>query len=133
MKKHVNMKIAIPVMAGILFLLVIMKALGFGTFRSGTRLGFVGNDGIHKFNGRYHSISGTFSHSLSPSKDSHSVHCEVRTKSGSLHVVILEKESGKVILEQEIAQDAEFDVAAQGKVKITLTTQGHGGSYFFQY
>ena len=127
------MKIAIPVMGGILVLLVIIKALGFGTFRSGTRMGFVGNDGIHKFNGRYHSISGTFSHSLSPSKDSHSVHCEIQSKSGSLHVVIQEKESGKVIFEQEISQDAQFDVEAQEKVKITLKTQGHGGSYLFQY
>lgn len=136
MKRHVNMKIAIPVMGGILILLVILKALGIpgiGTLNSGTRMGFVGNDSIHKYNGTYHSIKGTFIHSLSPSKDSNSIHCEVQSKSGSLHVVILEKESGNVIFEQEIFGDAEFDVAAGGKVKITLTTQGHEGSYLFQY
>lgn len=136
MKRHINMKIAIPVMGVILILLVIVKALGIlgiGTLNSGTRTGFVGNDGIHKFNGTYHSITGTFSHSLSPSKDSHSVHCEIQSKSGSLYVVILEKDTGDVIFEQEISKDAEFDVAAEGKVKISLTTQGHEGSYLFQY
>ena len=136
MKRHVNMKIAIPVMGGILILLMILKAFGFlgiGTLNSGIRMGFVGNDSIHKFKGTYHSITGTFTHSLSPSKDSHNIHCEIQSKSGSLYVVISEKESGNVIFEQEISKDAEFDVAAEGKVKITLTTQGHEGSYLFQY
>lgn len=133
MKRHVNMKIAIPIMGVILILLVILKVLGIGTLHSGVRMGFVGNDGIHKFKGKYHSITGTFSHNLSPSKDSHSIHCEIRSKSGSLHVVIQEKKSGNVIFEQDISEDAEFDVAAEGKVKITLTTQGHEGSYLFQY
>ena len=53
MKKKVNMKIAIPVMVAVLALAVILKCFGLLTFRSGMRYGFVGNDGIHKYNGSY--------------------------------------------------------------------------------
>jgi len=132
MKKKVNMKTAIPVMLIILVLFIILKSFGLLTFRSGTRIGFVGNDGIHKFSGRYFKITGTLIHSLKPSDESNTVHCEVTTKSGSLHVLITQKD-GTVIFEKDISGDETFDVTAEGKVKITLTTKGHKGSYLFEY
>ena len=132
MKKKVNMKIAIPVMVAVLVLAVILKCFGLLTFRSGMRYGFVGNDGIHKYNGSYSKITGTMIHSLRPSKGSTTVHCEITTKSGSLHVLITQKD-GKVVLDKEISGDETFDVTAEGVIKVKLSTEEHSGSYRFEY
>ena len=103
------------------------------TFRSGTRFGFVGNDGIHKYNGSYAKITGTMKHTLRPSKDSDTLHCEITTKSGSLHVKIIQKNDDAVLFDDEISDDKTFDLKASGKVNINITTDGHSGSYLFQY
>ena len=128
-----NMKLARPVMAGVLILLIVLKATGLMTFRSGIRIGFVGNDGIHKFNGSYVKITGTQKHTLSPSKDSDALHCEITTKSGTLHVEIVQKSDSKVLYDKEISGNESFDLPASGKVAITLKTEGHEGSYLFKY
>lgn len=133
MKKKVNMKIAIPAMLAVLALVIILKCFGLITFRSGTRIGFIGNDGIHKYNGSYSKLTGTMIHSLRPSKDSTAVHCEITTKSGTLHVLITQKDDDKVVLDKEISGDETFDVNAEGVVKVKLSTEGHSGSYRFEY
>ena len=133
MKKKANMKIAIPVMIGILALVIILKGFGLLTFRSGIRLGFVGNDGIHKFSGSYAKISGTMTHNISPSKDSTTIHCEITTKSGSVHVLITQRADDKVVLDKEFSGDEKFDLTAEGTVKVKLSTEEHQGSYSFEY
>ena len=132
MKSKVNMKIALPVMIGVLVLLVLLKV--FGVLENvPSRLGFVGNDGIHRLNGSYIRLSGNKTHTISPSKGSTAVHCEITTKEGSLKVEIMEKESGKTVYEGEISGNATFDVEAEGKVTVKLSTKKHSGSYLFQY
>ena len=133
MKKKVNMKIVVPVMVAILAFAIVLKCFGLMTFRSGTRFGFAGNDGIHKYNGSYAKITGTMSHSLRPSKDSTTVHCEFTTKSGTLHVLITQKNDGKVLIDKEISGDEVFDVTAEGVIKVKLSTEEHSGSYLFEY
>lgn len=133
MKKNVSMKVAIPVMLGVLILMVVLKSFGLITFRSGIRIGFAGNDGIHKFNGSYTKISGSMSHNLRPSKDSTAIHCEITTKSGDLHVLITQTEDEKVVCDKVITGNETFDISAEGKVKIKINTEGHSGSYLFEY
>ena len=133
MKKKINVKKMIPTMLVVLALVIILKCFGLTTFRSGTRFGFVGNDGIHNFNGSYSKITGTMTHSLKPSKNSNTIHCEITTKSGTLHVLIVQKDGGKVVLDKEISDDEAFDVIAEGAVKVKLSTEGHSGSYRFEY
>ena len=133
MKKNMNMKVAIPVMVGVLVLVIILKSFGLLTFRSGMRLGFSGNDGVHKFNGSYSKISGIMTHTLRPSKDSNTIHCEITSKSGSLHVLITQKDDDKVILDKEFTGNETFDLTAEGKVTVKLSTSGHSGSYSFKY
>lgn len=128
-----NMKIAIPVMVVVLAVLVVLKAVGMLNINSGVRLGFVGNDGFHKYNGRYSKISGSFTHTLSPSKDSDTLHCVIKTESGILHVEITEKSTNTVLLDKDFSEDEEFDLQASGRVRIRLTTDEHKGSYLFQY
>ena len=133
MRKNVSMKVAIPVMLGVLILMVVLKSFGLITFRSGIRIGFAGNDGIHKFNGSYTKISGSMSHNLRPSKDSTAIHCEITTKSGDLHVLITQTEDEKVVCDKVITGNETFDISAEGKVKIKINTEGHSGSYLFEY
>ena len=133
MKKKADMKIMIPVMLVVLVLAIVLKCLGLFTFRSGTRMGFVGNDGIHKYNGSYVKITGTMIHNIRPSKDSNTIHCEIKTKLGTLHVQITQKNDGKVVLDKDFSGDETFDVTAEGPVKVKLSTEEHSGSYQFEY
>ena len=133
MKKNVNMKIVIPVMVVVIILLIVLKSAGLLTIRSGVRLGFAGNDGIHKFNGSYSKITGVMKHTLRPSKGSDTIHCEIKSKSGSLHVEIIQKSDDTVLYDKEINGNETFDLPASGKVAINLSTAGHSGSYLFQY
>ena len=133
MKKNMNMKVAIPVMVVVIILLIVLKSAGLLTIRSGMRLGFSGNDGIHKFNGSYSKITGIMKHTLRPSKGSDTLHCEITTKSGTLHVEVIQKDDGTVLYSEDISGDETFDLKASGKVSINLTTDGHSGSYLFQY
>ena len=103
-----NMKIAIPVMAVVIILLIVLKATGAITFRSGIRIGFAGNDGLHKYNGTYAKITGTMKHTLRPSKGSDTLHCEITTKSGTLHVEIIQKDGGTVLYNEDISGDETF-------------------------
>ena len=131
MKK--NRKITLPALVIALIVLIVLKATGAITFRSGTRIGFVGNNTLHKFTGTYAKITGFMSHTLSPSKDSNTLHCEITTKSGSLHVEIILKEDNTVLYDKEISGDENFDLNVSGKVIIKLSTETHSGSYLFQY
>ena len=133
MKQKISLKVAIPVMATVLILLIIFKACGLLTVTSGARLGFVGNSTFHSFSGRYLKLSGSTSHTLSPSDGSTSIQCEIKTESGSIQVLIIDKADGTVLCEKEISENETFEVPASGKVKIKLTSKGHSGSYSFKY
>ena len=133
MKKNVNIKIAIPALLGVLVLVILLKSWGILTFRSGVRIGFSGSNGAHKFTGSYSKIIGTMIHNLKPSKDSDSIHCEITTKSGTLHVLITQKNGDKVIYDKEISGDETVDLTAEGAVTVKLQTKGHSGSYRFEY
>ena len=72
-------------------------------------------------------------HSLKPSKDSNAVHCEITTKSGTLRVQIIQKDGDKTVFDKEITGDETFDVTAEGTIKVKISTEGHSGSYRFEY
>ena len=120
MRKNLSMKVAIPVMAVILILLIILKASGLFPIYSSTSVGFWGNDGIHTFNGSYKKITAV-------------VHCEITTKTGTLHVTITQQGDDKVLCDRDIQCDETFDIPADGKVKVQLSTEEHSGSYLFKY
>ena len=130
---NTNIKRSLPLMALILALIVVARVAFPGAFRSGVRIGFVGNDSLHSFTGKYVKLTGTSTHTISPSKDSSVIHCEFTSESGTLHVEITEKDSETVICDRDITEDTELDVQATGKVKIKLSTEGHKGSYSFKY
>ena len=133
MKKKLGLKATIPVLLAVLVLMVVLKSFGLLTFRSGVRIGFAGNNGLHIYEGSYVKIMGTMIHDLKPSKGSDHLHCEVKTDSGTLHVLIEQRSDGKVLLDREISDNLDLDIEADGKVRIKLTTSEHSGSYRFEY
>ncbi len=133
MKKKPNIVTTIAILAGVLILVIVLKAAGLMSFNSGVRLGFAGSSTLHSFTGKYAKLMGSTSHVLSPSKDSTGLHCEIHTESGSVTVLITDKKDGSVIFEKEISGDEVFDVPATSKVKVKVSTTGHKGSYSFKY
>ena len=133
MFKKLNWKIAVPAAIVILIVLIVLKVFVLDNLDSGTRIGFVGNSTSHVYEGSYSKITGTFSHRMSPSGGSSSVHCEVTTTSGSLQVDVLDADINEVIYSMICNGNEVFDVPVIGKIKIRLLTDGHSGSYRFTY
>ena len=133
MKRTYSMIMIIGVMAAVLILLVVLRTTGSVSLNSGTRIGFAGNATTHKYTASYVEIKGVFSHTLSPSKDSDTLHCEVKTEKGSLHLTVTERSGGAVLLDKEITENVEFDLKADGRVFVKMETSGHSGSYLFEY
>ncbi len=133
MKKNLFMKVAVPVMVLVLIVLVVVKVTGAFDLNSGTAFGFVGSSTFHKYEASYAKISGRFSHTLSRSKDSDTIHCEIKTSSGELKIEIINRATKETIYSKTVSGNEEFDVPAEGKVTVKLTTDGHSGSYRFTY
>ncbi len=132
-RKNINMKIAVPVMVVILIVLVILKATGLLALNNTVTLGFSGNTTLHKAHGKYSKMQGRFNFVLRPSDDQSVLHCEIKTNSGSIRVAVTEQSNDEKLFEKEISGNESFDVNADGKVKITLETESHSGSYSFKY
>ncbi len=128
-----NLKFALLIMAAIVVVLIVLKSFGLLTVRSAVRLGFSGEEGLHTFNGSYSKIIGMMSRTLRPSKDSTTLHGEITTKSGTLHVTITDKANKTVLMDRDFSDDETFDIEANGNVVVKVTTKEHSGSYKFKY
>ena len=136
MKKTYSPKFTIPVMAIALIMIAVVKFWGPVKVNSLSKIGFVGNDGIHGFNGSYHSIHGYSKHTLSPSKGSDGLEVMIHTESGQLHVTVTEKDGGKVIFEDTYSEEGSeesFVLHPEGKVIVEFEASKHSGSYKFKY
>ena len=114
----------------IVIAIVIMNVTtGGAVFRSGVRLGYVGNELPHSWTGKYTSIMGNFSKSITPKGDVLTI--EITTNSGELNVEIT-NEDKEVIYSNTFTDTQTVEVPVTGKVKIKLSTDKHSGSFSFK-
>lgn len=104
----------------------LTNALGFGSSRSGTRIGYVGSEGYRNWSGRYRSLDGTMKKWIHPETDV--LHIEVRTDEGIISMEIQDVD-GNVIFDEYDIGTASFDVAVSGKVVVKITAEHHKGSF----
>lgn len=124
--KPKNLKASIFIASIVLAFAAIFFVLGFGTFSSGTRMGYVGKDGLHEWSGRYASMDGTMRHTLRPQGDTLTI--DVETKSGTISIQINDTEGNTIFDEKEIGTET-FHVEVSGKVSIRIEAEHHRGSF----
>lgn len=104
----------------------LTSSLGIGSTRSGTRLGFVGNESRSSWTGRYSSLDGTMKKNIYPKTDV--LHIEVKTDSGAISIEIQDTD-GNVIFDKPDIGTGSYDVDVSGKVVVRIMADHHKGSF----
>lgn len=124
--KPKNIKSAVLIIVIVLALIAASYFFGFGTLRSATRIGYVGNEGLQSWSGRYALLSGTMRHTLRPDGDTLTV--AVETQSGEISIEIKDAE-GKLLFDEDNIGTETFDVAVSGKAVVLIEADSHKGSF----
>ena len=114
----------------LLIVLVVSAALllaipGMGSVRSSLRVGYVSSSTFQKCTARYLRLTGTERYTLRPRQEDYVI--TVVTEEGSLSLE-LRDETG-VVFSQEDIQSGIYPVCLEGTTHITITAQGHKGSF----
>ena len=126
-RKPATMKGAILLTAVILGIVLLLGIFGFGSVRSGVRIGYVGKEGRSSWSGQYLSLDGFMKKTLHPKGDR--LHMEVETDSGSLSIEI--KDSlGNVMFDEDDIGTQSFDFPVSGKVSIRIDANRHQGGFW---
>lgn len=121
-KRGKNWVFLIALIVGFALLLAIP---GMGGVRSSMRVGYVSNSTFQKCTARYLRLTGTEKYTLHPKQESYVI--TVVTEEGSLSLEI-QDETGVVFSEADI-QSGIYPVSLEGTTHITITAQGHKGSF----
>ena len=111
----------------VVLLMVLSVSFGWTSFRSATRLGYVGNETRTNWSGRYRSLHGMMRKNMAA--ESEALRIEVVTESGTLSVQVLDSEE-QVLLEQENVGTDTLQVPVDGKITVILEADHHRGSFF---
>lgn len=121
-KRGKNWVFLIALIVGFALLLAIP---GMGGIRSSMRVGYVSSSTFQKCTARYLRLTGTEKYTLHPKQESYVI--TVVTEEGSLSLEI-QDETGVVFSETDI-QSGIYPVSLEGTTHITITAQGHKGSF----
>lgn len=115
--------ISAVIMVAVIFFL---NYLGIGTVRSGTRIGYIGNEGWSSWSARYTLLDGWFQRTIHPKTDT--IHVEVETESGSISIEMKDAD-GNIIFSESDIETTSFDAEVPGKVVIKIDGDHHKGSF----
>lgn len=122
--KDPKMTIAIVVVA--IAVALLLKSMGFASSKSGTRIGYISNEGWDIWSASYHLLDGTMEKIVHTEDGELSI--SVTTESGNLSMVILDSDN-KVLFEQNNIPSGSYTVSATQKVTIRILAESHKGSF----
>lgn len=116
----------------IVFILIAAASFfGLGTMRSAMRIGYTGHDGWRSWSASYIRLDGSMKHTIHP-KNAPDVLCvEVVTEDGSISMEIKDAD-GNVLLSESDMGTASFEVEVSGKAIVSITADGHKGSFHIE-
>ena len=109
----------------IIIILVVGKYAGVATFRSATRIAYVGTETRSAWTGRYKRLNGTMEKRLYPRGDALDI--RVTTEAGTI-AIQLRDENGVIFDERDMGT-ADFTVEVSGWVEATIQAENHTGSF----
>ena len=108
---------------------LIAKQFNFASTRSALRVGYVGNETINSWSGRYTTLDGTMKKSIYPRSDI--LHIDVETNSGTISIEIRDNDD-KIIFDEQNIENSSFDIDVSGKVDVTIKADNHKGSFLIE-
>lgn len=94
--------------------------------RSALRVGYVGNETLDAWSGRYTKLDGIMERSIYPNSDV--LHIDVETNSGSISIEIRDNDD-KIIFNEQNMETSYFDVDVSGNVNVRIKAENHKGSF----
>ena len=107
---------------------VLMDNFGLGTSRSGTRVGYVSNNGWRDWTARYTLLDGTLKHTVRPKIVPSIYHIEVVTEAGEISIKLLDKNGDEIFSETNIGTEL-FEIEVTGKFIVQVTADKHKGAF----
>lgn len=106
----------------------IMLSAGFTSFRSATKIGYVGNEMPRTWSGTYYYLDGFMEHTMRPKTEPDTLHIDVETEKGSIFIEI-EDTDGNIIFSESEIENESFDVEIDGKITVKIDAKKHKGSF----
>lgn len=107
---------------------VMTNYFGIGTMRSGTRIGYIGDDGWTSWSARYIMLDGKFKHTIHLKDTQKTIHIQVVTDDGNISIQM--KDADKhVIFDEDNIQTSTFDINVSGDVVVQIEAEKHKGSF----
>lgn len=126
--KTKSWKSTVGMIAVVLAAILIMKALGLGSFRSGLRIGYVGQEGRHSWTAEYALLDGTMTHSLIPDSEADTLVIETLTQNGILAVEVRDAD-GQILFSSPDLGTQTTAVEIAGKVSVHIHADRHQGRF----
>lgn len=111
-----------------LAIMVVLNITGVVSFGSGTRIGWVENNGANKWTASYISFSGMRERNLNTGNQPAILHVEIKTTSGKVGLEIEDK-NRQILFSKDNISTSSFDIDVPGTVTAQVSGQGHRGSF----
>lgn len=105
--------------------LIFSGGLGF-ELKSATRIGYIGNNGLSSWSGKYTLLDGTMKKTIRPKNDI--LNIAVETESGQISIEICDAD-GNVIFDESDMETGSYSVSAPGKVSVKIEADKHKGRF----
>ena len=106
--------------------ILLLSLWGFGTLRSGIRVGYVSHDSLGSWSANYFWLLGRLQHTIYPETDT--LHVEVTTESGAVSIEMKDAD-GNVIFSENNIGTSSFEVKVSGKVVVKIEADRHKGGF----
>ena len=123
---------AILIIAVVFALIFLTRVLGIGTFRSGTRIGYVESGESHNWSASYALLNGSLQHTLCPEDSDTKLKIDVVTDDGIVSIEITGAD-GTTIFQQENIPTRSFSVDISERVDVKVKASSHKGSVKFEF
>lgn len=123
-----NWKQAAIIVAIVLVALFFTNVLGIGTNRTGSRIGYMSNNGWHDWTASYMLLNGSLDHTIRPQTTPATYYIEVETESGDISIKIEDENESIIFSETNIGTEA-FMIEVTGKIVVHVTADNHRGGF----
>ncbi len=116
------------IFSGIIIISLLLFAIGGLGFepKSATRIGYIGNNGLSSWSGKYSLLDGTMKKTIRPKNDVLGI--DIETESGQISIEIRD-DDGEVIFDEKNMETGDYSVSVDGKVTVKIKADKHKGRF----
>lgn len=107
---------------------VAAHIMGFTSFRSASRIGYMETQTPYNWSASYISLNGTMQKNMKAKSSQDTFHIETETKEGSLSIEVYDSDGNLIFSESEMGNES-FDIEVHGKIKVVIDADNHSGGF----